>query len=842
MPVEYIFRCPLANGLHARPASYLAEVAGRFQSRITLTNQRTGNIADAASVLDLVAAGVLLEDPCRLAISGPDEAAAHPALVAFIEQSLPGCDAPLPEPVAQESARPPRVLDAEDLKFIPGTPVSPGIGIGAIIHLGGLALPAALRTASAQDPAAERDMFTTALARVTAHLQAQLDHAGNHTAAEILRATLAIARDVALSRHVSELITVDHRTAAQAVVEAAQRFCAQLSATGSAYLRERIVDVQDIGAQLLEHICGADVVQPGLELTTPAIVCAANLAPRQLLALDREQLRGLVLTDAGATAHAVILARAFGIPVLTGAVEATALPAGQAVVLDADRGLLVTPVTPAVMRCYTRELAREQARQARLAQSSAAVARTGDGRRIEIAANIATAAEAAAAVDLGAEGVGLFRTEIIFTASDAVPAAEEQYAIYRQAVEAMQGRTVIFRTIDIGGDKPLPYLNLPREENPFLGYRGLRIYQEHLGVIESQLRAMLRASAHGPVWIMAPMVSTLEEAQWFSALVQQTHAALVGQGIPCAPHVPVGIMVEVPAAALIVDQLCAAVDFFSIGTNDLCQYLFAVDRGNRNVAGLYNPRHPAFLRLLHQITEAARRHGKWVGMCGEMARQEANAPLLVGLGLDELSLSASQIPALKRAIALTDSTACQALLATAMNCGNAAEVDTLLAQFSRQAPNPLLITEDLIQFDVDCTSKAEVLKELAGLLYVNGRTGQPDQVEDALWAREAAFSTGLGYGFAIPHCKTDSLSANSLAVLRLKQPVDWGAQDELPVRVALLLAIRESDASNTHMRIFSKLARKLMHEEFRTTLEAAATSAGLLDYLTQELEIKQEEV
>lgn len=837
MPLEYTFRCPLANGLHARPASHLADAAARFKSSVTLNNLRAGTSANAASVLELVAAGLLFDDPCRLEISGADEADALNTLGAFIEQTLPGCDAPLPAASAQRAAQLPRILQAEAVTLIAGTPLSPGTGIGQLVHLGGLELPAAISAAPISAPQAEQARFEAALAQVTARLQAQLDRTTNHTAVEIQRAVLALTRDAALSRMIAGLIATQRHNAAQAVVAAVRHYSAQLAAAPSAYLRERVVDLHDIGAQLLELLTGAAPAQPQVALTAPSIVHAANLAPRQLLALDRGMLQGLLLTDAGATAHAVILARAFGIPVIGGASDAAALPASQLVVADADRGLVLTPVTAAVARFYRREIQREKRRQAFLTPGVAQPARTQDGLRIEIAANIATAAEAATAAAQGAEGVGLFRTEIIFTAANTIPAEDEQYAVYRSAVEALGGRTIIFRTIDVGGDKPLPYLSLPAEDNPFLGYRGLRIYHEHRGVIEGQVRAMLRASAHGPVWIMAPMVSTVEEAQWFCALVAQEHARLQSQGIACAETIPVGIMIEVPSVALLIDQLSGVVDFFSIGTNDLCQYLFAVDRGNLHVARLYNVRHPAFLRLLQQICSAARQHGKWVGMCGEMARHEGNLPLLVGLELNELSLSAPQIPAVRSALARLDSVACRHLLAEALACRTAAEVDVLLERFAALELSPPLIAPELVQFDADCVSKAEVLKELADLLYICGRTSQPEQVEDALWAREAEFSTGLGYGFAIPHCKTDSVGANTMAVLKLRQPVDWGALDGKPVTVVILLAIRASDPGNVHLQLFAKLARKLMHDEFRAGLKAAPASAELLDYLARELEI-----
>lgn len=842
MPLEYSFNCPLANGLHARPASHLAEVAARYQSETTLSNRRSGVIANAASVLDLVSAGVLFGDTCLLHISGADEQAAYAAITDFVEHLLEGCDEPLPEIIAPGVAKTPRVLAKEAITCFAGTSVSPGVGVGRIIHASGLVLPGILSEQRAADPELEQQLLNTAMAAVAASIQEQLDHAANPTAAEILRATLALVRDAALSTLLAELIASARHTAAQAVVEAVQQFSTRLRETGSNYLRERVVDLQDIGAQLLEHLTGGKETQQAIVLSSPSVVNAQNLSPRQLLALDRDCLRGLILTDAGETSHAVILARSFGIPTITSASESASLPAGQEVVVDANRGLIITPVTPAVQRFYTREAEHRQKRVDRSAIHTLAAARTKDGKRIEISANIATDAEAALAVAAGAEGVGLFRTEMLFSESQTAPTEDQQFDIYRRAVEGLQGRTLIIRSIDVGGDKPLPYLNLPQEANPFLGYRGLRIYQDHTGVITAQLRAIVRASAYGPVWVMAPMVSTVAEARWFKLRVAEIQAELSAAGVAYDAAMRIGIMIEVPSVALIIDQLSAIVDFYSIGTNDLCQYFFAADRGNPHVSGLAGVRHPAFLRLLQTIADAAQSQGRWLGMCGEMAGDIANAPLLVGLGLDELSLSSPSIPALKAALAQLDYATCSSLLDAALACETAAEVEALLAQFQAAPVRQPLISTDLMQLDADCISKAEVIKELADLLYAAGRTDSPDMLEDEIWAREAAFSTGLGFGFAIPHCKTDSISANSLGVLKLKQPVEWGALDDKPVQIVILLAIRESDASNTHMRIFAKLARKLMAEEFRTALIEARDTTEILSFLMQELEINQEEV
>jgi len=840
MPLDYAFRCPLPNGLHARPASHFAEAAAQYQAQVTLVNERSGATADATSVLDLVSAGVMHGDPCRLTVTGADERAALAALVAFITDVLPSCDEPLPEVVARAAASIPRVLAGEELTCLSGVPVCPGIGIGRIIVAGATNLPDMLDGEAAGTPEEELLKVTAAVAAVTARLQAQLARTANHTEAEILRANLAIVKDAGFAQQLSTLVSDGGRSAGQATIEATRELAAKLNATGSTYLRERVVDLQDIGVQLLEHISGRAIAPPAVSLAGPSIVMAASLSPSQLLALDRDLLRGLALSEAGTTSHAVILARSFGIPTVTGVDGASALVVGQEVVLDANRGLVIYPVADAVRRFYIREVERDRQRLARLAGDLGAPAATQDGRRIEVSANIATAAEAEAALASGAESVGLFRTEMLFSGRDTPPSEEEQFEIYKAVAEAMGGRAVIIRTIDVGGDKPLPYLNLPREDNPFLGYRGLRIYQEFAEIINSQLRAIVRASAYGKLWVMAPMVSTVKEAAWFRQRVADVQAALESEGVDSDPALPVGIMVEVPSVALVIDRLSEVADFFSIGTNDLCQYFMAVDRGNQQVAGLYDARQPAFLRLLQIIVEEAHRCGRWVGMCGEMAGKADHAPLLVGLGLDELSLSAPNIPAVKAAIAGLDFTRCCELLESATACDSAAAVGELLRSFGEAAAVQPLISEKLIVMRSDCSTKAEAIKELADLLYVEGRTVSSALLEEAVWAREAEYSTGLGFGFAIPHCKTDGVSANVLAILKLAQPIEWDSLDDKPVEFVILLAVRKSDAGNVHLRIFAKLARKLMNESFRAALLAAPSAGALLAHLVKELEIDEE--
>lgn len=833
MSLEYTFICPLPNGLHARPASMLAEMIGGFKSRASLINERTGRDADAASVLDLISADIRNNDRCRIRLSGDDEKTAHAAVVKFIENVLPGCDEPLPKAQSQGKIKIPRLLDGLNVSFVPGNVACGGIGIGRVVSINGFTLQAEPHEI-AKDSNAERGKLESAITGVRSDIESMLSNTRNSIESAVLRAHLSIINDAALAREMAGLVD-SGRTAGRAVVEAVEKFAAKLETVGSEYLRERAIDLRDIGSQLLERINGGSIKQQEVVLTEPSVVVAPSLAPRQLLSLDRTLLRGLILEQAGSTSHAVILARSFGIPTVTGFSNARTHAGEREVVVDADRGMVVFPVDATVRRFYEREIARQAQRRKRLSKCTDIPVVTDDGTCIEIAANIATGSEVEAALANGGEGVGLFRTEMLFSERPNPPSEDEQFEIYAQVARAMGKRSVVIRTLDAGGDKPLPYLNQAAEENPFLGCRGIRLYPDNIEIITGQIRAIVRASAHGRLKVMAPMVCSIDEARWFVELVRDVQASFDKTGVEYDRDMLVGVMIEVPSAAMIIDKLCDVVDFFSIGTNDLCQYFLAVERGNSRVSSIYNEKHPAFIRLLKSVVDNARQRGKWVGLCGEMAGKVENLPLLVGLGLDEISLSAPNIPAVREAVSALNACECRQLVESATDCGSASEVDSLLEKSTKTLVNQPLFDADLIVATSDSRSKAEAIKELVDLLYVAGRTDSCDALEDAVWAREAVYSTGLGYGFAIPHCKTDSLKANSLAVLKLQQPIEWGSIDDQPVSFVILLAMRESDQNNLHMRIFSTLARKLMDEDFRQSLASAKNRDEILSRLSSEL-------
>ena len=834
---EFEFECKLSNGMHARPASRLAEIVNPFASDCLLTNLRNRASANVKSVLATIAADVRHGDACLMRAEGVDQAAAIAALRRFIAEELPVCDAPLADGVPEGSApKLPRGLESAGVRYLFGLPVSGGIGQGMAVVLGRIAITADFATAAAANPSAEHERLEHGLTGVRARVKGLLVRHPAGPEAAILKAHLAILNDVALRREVAQHIDSGH-SAGQAVVEAGEHFSSLLQRSESGYIRERAIDVRELCAELLEEIYGLGLQTAAVELRAPSVLVAETLAPHQLLALDRQWLQGIVLESAGATSHAVILARSVGIPVVVGVVDATRLlMRGEHTIVDGNRGL-VFPHSPApVLRFYRRECETQDRRRTALAEYAGARAISADGVRIEIGANISSAAEAAAAFKNGADGVGLFRTELLFAHRDTPPSEDEQFAAYAEVVRAAAGRPVILRTIDIGGDKPLPYLKLPAERNPSLGYRGIRIYPEYREWIATQLRAALRASAIGPVWLMAPMVGSVAEALWFKSEVARAQDELRAQGAAFDAPVPLGVMIEVPAAAFLLAPFCKDLDFFSIGTNDLSQYFFAADRENSKLAGLANVRGSAFLLLLQRIVSEVRGYHKWIGLCGEMAGDPRHLPLLIGLGLDEISVSANAIPELKRSAARLSASACRDLLGRAIACATDAEVDRLLNSASpAQDAEPLLST-GLMMLRSDSRNKEEAIREMVNALYAAGRIDDPPRMEEAVWARESIYATGLVQGLAIPHCRTDAVSANSIGILKLIRPIEWGSPGGNPVRMVILLAIRESGQNGLHMKIFSKLARKLMDEEFRCRLLEIDDPGEMISLLGRELE------
>lgn len=826
MPLDYSFTCPLPNGVHARPASALEEVARSFAAEVVLLNQRTGRTANAKSILSLVGADIRFSDPCLLKVSGSDEDRAMAALGAFIRDTLPGRETALPSIMtANGELRLPPCLENCGAVFRQGTVVAPGIGQGRIVYAGGFDVPQGLPLDGVADAPAEQRRLGEALDELIAWYGERAASAGEGIERELFLAHRSLARDEEFRGCLLEAVASRRRTAAGAIADAEVRFTEVFSKSENALVRERALDIRDVCANLLQRIYGDGTSNRGVALAGDSIVVADSLTPCQFLLLDCRFLKGLVLGEAGTTSHTVILARSFSVPTLVGVANIKqGLADKTEAILDGEIGVLVTGLTEAARRYYRMERQRLEARRLVLRGAANQLAATRDGYKMEIAANIATVEEAERAFAAGAEGIGLFRTEMLFLDRVTPPEEGEQRDIYQRIIDAAEGRPVIIRTMDIGGDKPLDYLRLPPERNPFLGYRAVRIYPQFEPLFRNQARAITRAATRGAVRVMVPMISTLDEFRWARKIIAEEQAAC---GVESADRkLEVGIMVEVPSVAFAMDEFCREADFFSIGSNDLLQYFMAVDRADSRMASLYNPLQPAFLRLLDEIVKNARAHKKWIGLCGEMGGEKRYLPLLAGMGLDEISVSTAAIGALKAELARYDIAECRQLFESALKCGTAGEVGSLLDKFSTGHSLPLFAPE-LVVVHADAATKEEAIKRGVDQLYIHGRTGQPRAIEEAVWSREKTYSTGFGHGFAIPHCKSDEVIANSLVVLKFQQPVPWNSADEKAVRIMILMVIREDDGAAEHMKILSALARQLMHEDFRAAIERESDPAAL---------------
>lgn len=827
------FTCELPNGVHARPASHVETLCNTFLSQIEWHNLRTDRKGNAKSALALIGTDTLAGDACRLLIDGEDEQHARQRLERWLKEEFPHCDAPLEGVISTELDPLPESLTRLNPTLFRATPVCSGSARGILTLLTSLDLNALTDLPDAQTVEAEQSALDNGLTLLVKHIALHaLD--SDSTASAILEAHRSLATDTSLRQHLLSGVS-QGLSCAQAIVATANHFCDTFSRSSSAYLQERVLDVRDVCYQLLQHIYGeARFPAPG-QLTQPGVCLADDLTPGQFLELDKTLLKGLLLRSGGTTSHTVILARSFNIPTLVGVDSESLLQwRNQPVFVDGNAGAVVVNGSDAVARYYRQEARVQQAIREQQRVWLDREARTADGLRIEIAANIAHAVEAQAAFSNGAEGVGLFRTEMLYMDRASAPGENELYNIFCQALESANDRSIIVRTMDIGGDKPVEYLNIPAENNPFLGYRAVRIYEEYSPLFTTQLRAILRASAHGNLKIMIPMISSMEEILWVKEKLAEAKQQLRAEHIPFDEKIPLGIMLEVPSVMFIIDQCCEEIDFFSIGSNDLTQYLLAVDRDNAKVTRHYNSLNPAFLRALDYAVQAVHRQGKWIGLCGELGAKGSVLPLLVGLGLDELSMGSPAIPATKARLAQLDSRACRQLLNQAMACRTSLEVEHLLAQFRMNQQDTPLVTPRCISLDNDWNSKEEVMKGMTDNLLLAGRCRYPRKLEADLWAREAVFSTGLGFGFAIPHSKSEHIEQSTISVARLKAPVMWGDEE---AQFIIMLTLNKHAAGDQHMRIFSRLARRIMHDDFRSALVNASSQEAIASLLQHELEL-----
>lgn len=560
-----------------------------------------------------------------------------------------------------------------------GIPASDGIAIGTAFIYQPVAPVVERRTIT--DPAAESARLDEAVITASAALEtlkAKTEAMIGPEEAQIFEVHRMFLEDPVFVDEIKTAISTEMINAEAAVEKVSGVLVAQFLGLEDEYFRQRAADIQDVSQRLLRLLTGLG--ESSLAgLTTPAIVLAEDLTPSDTASANREHILAFCTAQGGATSHTAILARSLNIPAVVGVgPDLLRLPPNGSLIVDGETGeILVNPAAETIGLYQQRQQAKRQ-RQAEALKHAHQPAVTTDGRQVEVAANIGSLAEAQYAIEMGAEGVGLLRTEFIFLQRDTLPGEEEQYQLYRAIADVFQKLPLIVRTLDAGGDKEIPYLNMPPEQNPFLGRRAIRLCLAEPALFQTQLRAILRASHERNLKIMFPMISSVSELRQSLEHLRQAQASLEAQNQPYDPNLEVGIMVEIPSAALLTGDMAPLIDFFSIGTNDLTQYTLAVDRTNASVAALADPLHPAVLRLIQHVIKTAHAQGKWVGMCGELAGSPEAIPLLLGMGLDEFSMTASAIPAAKTLIRSLSAAHTQQLAEQALQLGEPAAIHNFL--------------------------------------------------------------------------------------------------------------------------------------------------------------------
>ena len=502
--------------------------------------------------------------------------------------------------------------------------------------------------------------------------QKALDEMGPEEAA-IFEAHMQIAQDPSLSDGIKSLVESGHTNVVAATAQTIETFANIFLGMEDPYMRERGADIKDIGDRLMRNMLGMN--PRGLShISGEVILVAQDLAPSDTASLDKNVVKGIVTAAGGPTSHAAIMARTLEIPAVMGVGDIESFVDGdKAVVLGTDGIVEVNP-SDADWAEYTNQAAAFQEELKRLRESANLEATTTDGHYVELFGNIGKAKDAKNALTMGAQGIGLYRTEFLYMENDELPAEDVQFEEYKKVAQDMKGKPVIIRTMDIGGDKELKCLDLPSEMNPFLGYRAIRISLNRPDIFKVQLRALLRASAFGDIHIMYPMIASVEEVKQANAMLDECKEELTAEGKEFNKDIKVGIMIEVPAAAVISPILAKYVDFFSIGTNDLCQYTLAVDRMNEAIGSLYQPLHPGVLRLIKHVIDASHEQGKFTGMCGELASDPVATMILLGLGLDEFSMTASSIPLIKNILRSVSKAECEEVANKALTMDTAEEI------------------------------------------------------------------------------------------------------------------------------------------------------------------------
>ena len=674
---QFEWQVDYPNGLHARPATAWVETARQYAAQVQVRHGH--HVADAKNMISLLQLGLQRGDRLVVSAEGSDAAALLQALQGVMTRltAQEQTDAALAAQKAQAQRSENNWQPPGHPLEVAGISASPGLAIGQV-HVLTHGLPAIPDHPLALAEAGDK------LHAALADTRAELAKLAEDTAQRLGNAEAAIFKAQAELLSDTDLITlscqlmVEGHGVAWSWHQAVERLADRLAALGNQLLAARAADLRDVGRRVLGKI------DPSLQATTLSdlpdncILLASDLSPSDTAGLDTNKVIGLATAQGGPTSHTAILARTLGLPALVaGGPGLLGVANGTAAILDGQAGRLYLNPGEADLKSARDWMAQQQLRKEREEAERSLPAQTRDGHSVEVAANVNRPDQVAAAIAAGAEGVGLMRTEFLFLERDDSPDEEEQFATYQAMLQALEGRPLIVRTLDIGGDKQVPYLNLPHEENPFLGMRGARLLLRRRDLLEPQLRALYRAARGGqPLSIMFPMITSLKEITRLKGLCEGIRRELN------APAVPIGIMVEVPAAATLADKLAEHVDFFSIGTNDLTQYALAIDRQHPELAAEADSLHPAVLRLIHQTVQGAAQHGRWVGVCGGIAGDPFGAALLTGLGVNELSMSPRDIASVKARLRGSDFAKLADLAQQALDCDSAEEVRALQSLLS----------------------------------------------------------------------------------------------------------------------------------------------------------------
>ena len=530
------------------------------------------------------------------------------------------------------------------MTFLHGIAASNGIAIAKAYRL--VEPDLSFEQKKIEDTNAEVDRFRRAMSKSKAELEAIRDRAKVDLGADkaaIFEAHLLVLSDPELNTPIEDKIQSDKVNAESALKETADMFIMMFEQMDNEYMRERAADIRDVTKRVLAHLLGVQLVNPSM-IAEEVIIVAEDLTPSDTAQLNRQFVLGFTTNIGGRTSHSAIMARSLEIPAVVGTKTATEeINNGDLVIVDGLKGEVHINPTPELVEQYRKVHEGYEAQKAEWAKLVNEPTVSSDNHHVELVANIGTPKDLKGVIENGGEGVGLYRTEFLYMGRDQLPTEDEQFESYKAVLEGLTGKPVVVRTLDIGGDKELPYLDLPKEMNPFLGFRAIRLCLEEQDIFRTQLRALLRASIYGNLKIMFPMIATLDEFRAAKALLEEEKQKLLAEGQKVSDEIELGIMVEIPSTAILADQFAKEVDFFSIGTNDLIQYTMAADRMNQRVSYLYQPYSPSILRLVKMVIDASHAEGKWTGMCGEMAGDETAIPLLLGLGLDEFSMSATSI-------------------------------------------------------------------------------------------------------------------------------------------------------------------------------------------------------